>query len=105
MNLIRSDLTSDGSSAESEEDLSNETFIQRHIRAEKKEKERYYQSAISQSRKRKKLASGTSQTDVLTFSSENLRNDIFILLLATPKFSFKHFFRHLFTPQTIPTIF
>merc|ERR1712142_977122 len=35
--------------------MSDSAFIRRHIRAEKKEKERYYQSAISQSRKRKKM--------------------------------------------------
>ena len=41
--------------------MSEEAFIRRHMKAEKKEKERYYQSAISQSRKRKKLREGTAK--------------------------------------------
>lgn len=50
----RSDETSDQSKEDEDEDISHESYVRRHIKAEKQEKLRYYQSAIKKSRKRKK---------------------------------------------------
>lgn len=50
----RSDETSDPLMEEDDEDISHESYVRRHIKAEKQEKLRYYQSAIKKSRKRKK---------------------------------------------------
>ena len=45
---------SDQSKEDEDEDISHESYVRRHIKAEKQEKLRYYQSAIKKSRKRKK---------------------------------------------------
>lgn len=72
----RSDETSDSIKEDQDEDISHEAFVRRHIESEKKEKLRYYQSAIKNSRKRKKqqidprIASPTLESYVIKTSSE-----------------------------------
>jgi len=50
----RSDETPDSTKEEEDEDISHEAYVRRHMISEKAEKMRYYQSAIANSRKRKK---------------------------------------------------
>ena len=48
------DFRSNSRTEDEDEDISHEAYVRRHMIAEKAEKLRYYQSAIANSRKRKK---------------------------------------------------
>ena len=64
------DFRSNSRTEDEDEDISHEAYVRRHMIAEKAEKLRYYQSAIANSRKRKKQRE--FETTFLTYICVNL---------------------------------
>lgn len=52
--MTKINFRSNSRTEDEDEDISHEAYVRRHMIAEKAEKLRYYQSAIANSRKRKK---------------------------------------------------